>query len=327
MYQQQITDRDEGQRLDKYLMKILPEAGSGFLHKMLRKKNITLNDKKAEGNEKLAKGDCIKIFFSEETLAKFMGKKQEIDCDREIKAFHEVKGISVLFENDHVILLNKPAGVLTQRATPKDQSLNEWLVGYLLDSHKITPDDLKSFRPSTCNRLDRNTSGIVLCAKTIKGAQMLGDCLQDRSLHKYYQLYVKGSLQGEQLVEGYLLKDEKKNKVTIRKNRMTDEDSYIKTKYKSLHAERDKTLVEVELMTGKTHQIRAHLASIGHPLLGDYKYGNPVFNDEYKAKAGVQHQLLHAYKVEFPKLDQPFEDISERTFIAELPNIFEKVRE
>lgn len=376
MYQVQITDKDAGQRLDKYLHRILPKAEMGFLYKMLRKKNITLNDKKADGSERIIEGDSVAIYFSDETLAKFRGRNFDVSgtkhtererisrlghtgsakeriTEREtdyIAAYHKIHGVRILYENDHILLADKPAGVLSQKAERNDFSLNEWLIGYLLTNGAVTEEELSVFRPSVCNRLDRNTSGIVLCSKTLRGARLLGELLKNRTLHKYYRLYVKGIVEDEQLIEGYLAKDEEHNKVYIeplyidnssdthetahkqthaehKKMKSLDEvkSSYIKTGYRPVRAERDKTLLEVELFTGKTHQIRAHLAGIGHPLLGDPKYGDAAWNEEYRKKYHVRAQLLHAYKVVFPPLDEPFGDISGRTFTAELPEIFSRV--
>lgn len=330
MYQITITDREAGQRLDKYLHRILPDAASGFLYKMLRKKNITLNGKKADGSEKIAVGDRVSVYFSEDTLARFMGKAQSLTQEESAyrAAFQSLSPIRVLYENDHILLADKPAGVLSQKASESDLSLNEWLIGYLLESGFTSKEGLALFKPSVCNRLDRNTSGIVLCAKSLKGAQMLGALLKERTLHKYYQLYVKGRMEEEKLIEGYLIKDERHNKVSVSLKPPDGKDSdsaKIKTKYRPLRTESDKTLLEVELITGKSHQIRAHLSQIGHPLLGDYKYGDRAWNETYRQKYGVKSQLLHACKVVFPPLEPPFADVSERTFLCELPEIFERV--
>ena len=225
MYQRTITEREAGQRFDKYLHKLLPEAGSGFLYKMLRKKNIVLNQKKAAGSEKLVCGDVVSVYFSEETLQKFMRPQAGADMpsagsgkasySRNASDRQEIAKIAVLYENEHILLADKPAGILTQKAAKEDVSLNEWLTDYLLKKGQITPEELQTFRPSACNRLDRNTSGIVLCAKSVPGAQMLSGALKTRSLHKFYRLYVKGSLTEERTIEGYLQKDEKINKAAI----------------------------------------------------------------------------------------------------------------
>lgn len=321
MYKRTITEREAGQRFDKYLRKLLPEAGSGFLYKMLRKKNIVLNDKKAEGSEKLVCGDEVSVYFSDETLHKFMGKQ-------EIQGTHHNCNVTVIYENAHILIADKPAGMLTQKAVQKDFSLNDWLVDYMLAHRQITETELQTFKPSACNRLDRNTSGIVLCAKSVQGAQMLSEALRSRSLHKFYMLYVKGSITEEKTLEGYLVKDEKNNKVEVYPKTAGMEDSLHKsicTRYIPIRQEKDKTLLEVELITGKPHQIRAHLASIGHPLLGDYKYGDRAWNDEYRKKCHIEYQLLHAYRVVFGELDAPFADITGREFTAPLPDIFEFV--
>lgn len=347
MYQTQITDKEAGQRFDKYLHRILPNAGSSFLYKMLRKKNITLNDRKADGSEKIAVGDSVKIYFADDTLAKFKGMAEpgdsgivrDVDHSHSkaeqgtdyLTAYQKISGVHILYENDHILLVDKPAGVLSQKAERTDLSLNEWLIGYLLNSGFMKKEELSAYKPSVCNRLDRNTSGIMLCAKSLRGAQMLGELLKGRTLHKYYQLYVKGTINEEQLIEGYLHKDEKLNKVFITPidAQMSagnhKQKTYIKTAYKPIRVERDKTFLEVELITGKPHQIRAHLAGIGHPLLGDYKYGDRAWNEEYRAKYHVRSQLLHAYKVVFPQLEEPFADISGKAFYADLPDIFRKV--
>ena len=323
-----IGKNQAGQRLDKFLKKVLPNAGTGFIYKMLRKKNITLNGKKAEGKEILTQGDEVKCFFSEETFASLSGSQTSEDISGYLKAYHSLKNISILYEDENVLLLNKPAGILTQKAKPEDLSLNEWLIGHLLATEAITEKELATFHPSVCNRLDRNTSGIVLCGKTLAGSQDLSRIIKNRSAGKYYLTVCKGKILRESTLEGYLQKDEKTNTVNIFPNQPTspEEASYIKTIYTPLAVSGEYTLLSVELVTGKTHQIRAHLASCGHPLIGDTKYGDSSLNRRMQEQFSLHHQLLHAGKICFPAGETgALAKVSGKTFIAPLPAKFSAI--
>jgi len=328
-----IDKNQAGQRFDKFLHKYLPEAGTSFLYKMLRKKNITLNGKKAEGKEILAVGDEVKFFFAEETFLKFSGQGNfgESDiCEEYQKAYEKLSGIAVIYEDENVLFLNKPAGILTQKAKEDDLSLNEWMIGYLLLNGSITKETLHSFHPSVCNRLDRNTSGLVLCGKSLAGSQELSRLIKDRSLQKFYQTICVGKLDKGADLEGYLVKNHQTNKVTVVNTNNKHYDStgaveYIHTKYKPLSFTKEYTLLEVELITGKTHQIRSHLASIGHSIIGDFKYGDRAVNMQFKELFGLQYQLLHAYRIVFPKLKGALEDLSGKEFIAPCPELFEEI--
>jgi len=322
MHKKIITTNEANQRLDKFLHKYLPKAGNGFIFKMLRKKNITLNGKKASGNEKIVIGDIVTFFISEETIRKFQNPSSNLNNYSE--ALHKVGELIILFENEHILAVDKPVGLLSQQAKVEDISLNDWLIGYLLAKNEINEDSLKTFKPSILNRLDRNTGGIVLCGKSFIGSQVVSCLLKEKKVKKYYQLIVKGKLTEAGELGGYLSKDEKANKVrvhntnihsTITRNCPTIENAIL-TKYRPLKQYSEYTLVEAELITGKTHQIRAHFASIGFPLIGDYKYGDRELNDKYKRLYGVESQLLHAYKVAFPVLEVPLHDLSEFEIIS-----------
>lgn len=326
-----IGNNEVEKRLDSFLKSYLPNASSGFIYKMLRKKNITLNGKKADGKEKLSKGDKICIFFADETLDKFRGSSSESNetsksssTNEYQTAYKKIGKLQVIYENDHVLFVNKPAGVLTQKAEYKDLSLNEWLIGYMLDKDQITREELETYKPSVCNRLDRNTSGLVICAKSLKGARVMNRMLKDRSVEKYYRTIVSGFVKESSKLKGYLYKDEVKNKVIIKKdNPKDDKYSYIETEYipiKYLKKE-DLTLLEVKLITGKPHQIRAHLQSQNTPIIGDHKYGG-------RSVYGLKFQLLHSYRLVFPdNMDEELSDLAGREFIAELPDIFGRILE
>ncbi len=337
MYQFEIHKNEAGQRFDKYLHKLLPKAPTSFFYKMLRKKNIVLNDKKAEGKEKLIEGDLVKLYLSEETFQSFSEPRTQnfAEMERYQTAYQTLKGIQVIYESEHMLLLNKPAGILSQKAKDSDLSVNEWLIGYLLAQKKISATSLRTYKPSVCNRLDRNTSGLVICACSLAGSQELGRMIANREIRKFYRLFVKGHIEKEEVIEGYLEKDSSTNRVNIKaridsvshcselKDNML---SYVKTRYYPLKRLKTITYLEVELITGKTHQIRAHMASVNHPLLGDYKYGDFAFNDIYKKKDKIYSQLLHAYRLEFPQNDLLFPS-GPVIFTAREPHVFGKLLE
>ena len=215
--------------------------------------------------------------------------------------------------------------MLSQKAEAKDISLVEHLISYLLESGQLTRENLKSFKPSICNRLDRNTSGLVVCGKSLKGLQTMGQLFKERTLKKYYRCIVAGNVTEKQYVKGYLIKDEKKNQVTV-SDTYFPESQEIETEYRPIQQLKQGTLLEVHLITGKTHQIRAHLASQGHAIIGDYKYGSREINDRYKKEYQLSHQLLHAYRLEVPKTKE-LPQLSEKMFVAPLPKQFQKIIE
>lgn len=287
-----INENEAGQRLDKFLGKLLKEAPASFYYKMLRKKNIVLNGKKATGNEKLTTGDSVKLFLSDETFEKIAGKRQTNDLAASVPNI----ALEIVYEDHDVLAINKPAGMLSQKAKKDDISANEYILQYLLESGTITRESLHTFKPSVCNRLDRNTSGILVAGKTLNGLQQMSKAFRERSMEKYYLAIVAGHISKPRRIEGFLKKDGVNNQVTILSEPSNDAKPII-TEYRPLKLVGQVTLLEVHLITGRSHQIRAHLASIGHPVIGDTKYGNPRLNREFLKNAGVTHQLLHAYRL------------------------------
>lgn len=330
MISTKISSNEAGQRFDKYLKKQLKNAPDSFIYRMLRKKNITLNGRKADGREKLCLNDEVRFFLADDTFWKFSRQTEMggVDLSQYMRAYDTLRDLHILYEDDHVLIVEKPSGILSQKSRPDEISVNEWLTGYMLSQHKLSADSLATFRPSVCNRLDRNTSGMIVCGKTLAGSQYLSRIVRDKSLEKYYYCLVSGRLTVDERVTGYLYKDTAQNKVTVYHSEtdipdLYKKDSvYIDTAFRSVRAASHITLLEVQLFTGKTHQIRAHLSSLGHPIIGDAKYGDAAVNRQYVPK-GVHSQLLHAHKLVFPTTSDPaFCGISGRVVECPPPAIF-----
>jgi len=312
-----IGTNDANQRFDKYLKKLLPNASVSFLYKMLRKKNITLDGKKATGKETLQKGAQVAVFFSDETLHKFMQDTKKLQEEFHMLQRLPMKGLSIIYEDTDILIADKPYNMLSQKAKEQDLSANEYLLGYLIRSGALSLETFGTFRPSVCNRLDRNTTGLLLMGKTLAGAQMLSEGLRERTIHKFYRAIVSGNVTKPVHLSGWLIKDEHTNQVKILTQEQKDA-VRIETSYTSVQAKGTCSLLEICLITGKTHQIRAHLASVGHPVIGDRKYGYPSVNHKFYSTFHVDHQLLHAYRLEFP---------DGRVFTAPMPEIFKEIME
>ena len=284
-----VTPNEAGQRLDKLLFKYLNLAPKSFIYKMLRKKNITLNHKKCDGSEKTSVGDEVSLWLSDETIDKF----------RETKYFTRVPiHFKVIFEDEDILAVNKPAGLLSQKAKPEDISVNEEAISYLLENQVITEKSLEVFKPSVCHRLDRNTSGLLIVGKSLSGSQHMSALLKERTVEKYYLCLVEGIVKTSEHIQGYLIKDEQTNQVKI-SGQPVSGGHHIETFYEPVGNNGKYTLLKVELITGRTHQIRAHLASVGHSIVGDGKYGSEAVNDRFLMNYHLKHQLLHSWRMVF----------------------------
>ncbi|MCR4896947.1 MAG: RluA family pseudouridine synthase [Lachnospiraceae bacterium] len=296
-----IGSNQSGQRLDKFLKKYFPGASTGLLYKMLRKKNITLNGKKADGTEQLLEGDTVESFFSEETFALFRQSNGAAPQQRRLK------GVQVLYHGKDVLALYKPAGTDSQSGGETAYSLNEWMLDYISDP-KYRPEGMgEGFTPSVCNRLDRNTTGLVLCGISLPGLQDLSAILREKEGEKLYLALCKGTFPGEMIKTSYLCKspgDRVSHISDTPTGRPREEE--IRTGFTPLgtvklpECKDPVTLLRVRLYTGKTHQIRAQLAAMGHPIAGDPKYGDREFNARLRQAYGVRYQLLHAAVFTFP---------------------------
>ena len=325
-----ITKDNAGGRLDKILAKYIDKAPKSFVYKMLRKKNIVLNDKKAVGNEIVQAGDSIKLYLADDTIAKFQRHPEgspvnNTDSDKILESFDKEAFLQdhVLYEDEQIIVLNKQAGLLSQKSKPGDVSLNDLMVSYLQSTQKEQTEELIRFTPGISNRLDRNTSGLVIAGKTLYASRELNRAIKERSLKKKYLCIVKGNVTKGDMLDGYLVKDEKNNQVTVLSDPGNGKkENRIITAYEPIRKLGDATLLEVDLITGKSHQIRAHLASIGHPIIGDSKYGEKEINTEYRKKFGTKRQLLHAYKIIFQLMEGALAYLNGQHVEAPLPEDF-----
>lgn len=318
----QISERDEGARLHRFLERQLPLAGSGFLYKMLRKKNITLNGKKADGKELLQAGDSVTLFFSDDTYQSFRGNAADFDLHF---SSHPVKPEQIVYEDEHILIAFKPAGVLSQKDTADGESFNEMLLQYLADTGKLTPESLLSYKPGVCNRLDRNTSGLVLLGKTAAGGRELNRLLRDRSVGKFYYAVSIGRMTDTVDSRLYLTKDEDNNRVTVSEEPASGASVPIHTEIVPVRVSNDLSLLRIRLHTGKSHQIRSVLSYLKHPVLADPKYtltedDSAHLNNKYRIRYHLKGQMLLAYALCFPdNLSGAVASLSGKTVNAPVP--------
>jgi len=282
-----IGKNDAGQRLDKFISKTMPSLPKSLMYKYIRLKRIKVDGKRAEIGTKLSEGSIVDAYINDEFFA---------PAERKLDFMSASKSLEIVYEDENILLADKKQGLLSH---PDENEYGDTLITriqrYLYEKGEYDPDKENSFKPALANRIDRNTGGIVIAAKNAEALRILCDKIKYREMDKFYLAVVHGSpKEKEAVLDGFLYKDEDKNRVFI-KNKKTEDSRTIRTHYRVLAEKNGLSLLEVELLTGRTHQIRAHLSSIGHPLLGDGKYGK---NAEDK-KLGFRHQALYSYKLRF----------------------------
>lgn len=319
-----IAENDCNQRLDRFLSKAFPFLKSGNINRAIRNKDIKINGKRTEAAYRLVKGDLLYMFFPDCLLEE---KKQE---DEDFMKADD--SLTVVYEDKNILLADKEQGLVVHSDSEgtADTLINR-IKKYLFKKGEYLPDNEKSFTPSLCNRIDRNTCGIVIAAKNAESLRILNEKIKNRELSKKYLCIAVGKMpKKEDTLTAYLRKNESANQVVISNTKAPD-NLTIKTRYKVLHSCGDLSLLEIDLLTGRTHQIRAHLAYIGHPLLGDGKYGINKINVKY----GIRTQALCSYKLTFDfktdggilsYLDKRTFEVEEIPFLDKYYNIIEQKR-
>ncbi len=283
-----INKNDANQRLDKFISKAVPLLPQSLMYKYIRSKRIKVNGKRSEISYRLQPNDLIEMYINDEFFESTKPKYDFLGAG---------KSIDIVYEDENILLINKPAGILSH---PDEGNYTDTAITrakrYLYEKGEYLPDSENSFAPALVNRIDRNTSGIIICAKNAEALRILNLKLKNRELHKYYLCVAIGKLKNKSgLIEGYLQKNEKQNRVYISDTNNGGSKS-IATAYKVLDYKNGLSLIEVELLTGRTHQIRASFSHLGNPLLGDGKYGTNAQNKEF---GGYKKQFLCSYKLVF----------------------------
>ena len=282
-----IGQNDAGQRLDRFIAKTVPLLPASLSQKYIRLKRIKLNGKRAERDTRLCAGDLVQMYINDEFF----------DTPREENAYLTVTApkLNLVYEDENILLVDKKPG---QAVHPHDgaeygRTLIDHIQAYLYAKGEWKPREENAFAPALCNRIDRNTGGIVIAAKNAEALRIMNQKIKDRELEKYYLAVIHGQMKpAEGLLKGYIFKDAKQNRVYVT-DQMQKGAKTSETKYRTLQVKNGLSLVECELLTGRTHQIRAQFSHAGHPLLGDGKYGKLTKDDTRK------YQALYSYKLRF----------------------------
>ena len=305
-----IKKEEEGQTLEKFVKKVLNEAPLSFIYKLFRKKDVKVNGHWQDKKYLISNGEEISIYITDSQLEEF---KRQVESK-------QVEDISnwVIYEDENILLVNKPRGVLVQKNIEDSNALDEMVISYLINKGEYDPNKNLGYKPAPAHRLDRNTAGIVVFGKNIASLRYLSEALSDKSvISKRYLALVKGEISKDGEINAPLLKNSKSQRVSV-----SNEGKPSITRYKVVENFKGYTLLEVELLTGRTHQIRVHMAYINHPVVGDSKYGDYELNKEIESKYGFKNQFLEAYQLDFHKLNNPLKYLSGRSFKTSLNDEF-----
>lgn len=299
-----VKTNDAGQRLDKFLLKFMPKMPKSMLYKLIRKKDIRYNGARCKGAEILSEGDILTVYAKEEFFA----------MSTEYTFLNAVKKPEIIYEDNHILILHKPSGTFAHGGKNGAISLLDEVQKYLYDNGLYRPETEQTFAPALCNRIDRNTEGLVIAAINAAALRTMNEAIRDRHIHKYYLAVTTAPLpQQKATCTAWLKKSDQNNQVTVLHDAPDKTWKCIRTRYEVLAQNGKRQLIRIELLTGRTHQIRAHLAFLGAPLLGDPKYGQQSANEE--------NQCLCAYSLHFTGLsDTILSALNEKTITAPVPS-------
>lgn len=307
MKQFTIQNNEANQTLEKYVKKVLNEAPLSFIYKLFRKRDVKVNEKRSDMKTRLKEGDIVEIYVSDEKLEDF--KKETILPNDKIKDL-------VVYEDENIMIINKPKGMLTQKENKNSLSLDQLAVAYYLYKNKA--ENLSTFTVAPAHRLDRNTSGLIVFGKSVEVMQELLKAFKNhKNIEKHYLALVNGVVKEKGEIKLALTKDE--NNKIMKIGKVTEGAKSAWTIFSPLKIYGEFTLLDVQILTGRTHQIRAHMLAAMHPIVGDQKYGDFKINKTFKEKFGFLNQFLHAYKIVFHNLDGKLAYLNERKFEIDLP--------
>ncbi|MGL4772716.1 MAG: RluA family pseudouridine synthase [Clostridium sp.] len=312
----EIGANEAGQRLDKFLRKLLKDVPLSAIFKALRKGDIRVNGKKQKEKYALQVDDVVEIKYIKSNSKE--NKKEFVKVD--------AKSLMITFEDENMLVVEKWPGVLVHPdSNGKEATLTDYVLSYLNEKGDYLPEKEVTFTPASCNRLDRNTSGVVIFGKNFESLRILNEAIRNDEVEKYYTTLVKGRIK-DGLYKGYISKNEENNISRVFDNKIKDSKE-ISMEVKTIQSNGAFSLLEIRLITGRSHQIRAHLSHLGNPIIGDTKYGDKKLNSFFINKFGLNYQFLYAYKLTFRNMPGKLEYLKNKTLAESLPPMFKKIKQ
>ena len=309
-----IGTNEAGQRLDKFLRKLLKDVPLSAIFKALRKGDVRVNGKKQKEKYSLVEGDIVEIKY--------------IQSKKEKKKFNKVdfSALQIAYEDQNILVVEKWPGVLVHPDTENGEAtLTDYVLSYLFNKGEYKPEEELTFVPAPCNRLDRNTSGLVIFGKNFEALKAMNALIRENQVDKFYNTLVKGKIK-DGLYKGYIKKNEETNISKVYSNKIPDSKE-ISMKVKTIQTNGAYSFLEIELITGRSHQIRAHLKHLGNPKKGDTKYGDKELNSFFYNKFGLHYQYLYAYKLIIRNAEGKLGYLKNKTIVKALPPIFKKIKQ